>query len=127
MSTENKIQKEHSAAAPGHNEIILLTGETSPGVKRIEAISKHISFVDRIFLFVGVFLVAYAYGLDGTLRYTYQVNSAKTNFNHNHNTNYLSAARNCKLFTAFIARIYHSSSKCDCSSSSGLPSHTSLI
>ena len=52
---------------------IALIGETSPGVKRIEAISKHISRTDRWFLFFGVFLIAYVYGLDGTLRYTYQV------------------------------------------------------
>ncbi|KAJ6445003.1 siderochrome-iron transporter (Sit1) [Purpureocillium lavendulum] len=44
----------------------------SPGVARIEAISQCITFTDRIFIFFGVFLVAYAYGLDGTLRYSYQ-------------------------------------------------------
>lgn len=57
---------------PDDDEITLI-GETSPGVKRIEAISKHIARRDRWFLFFGVFLVAYVYGLDGTLRYTYQV------------------------------------------------------
>lgn len=55
-----------------HDEI-LLTGETSPGVRRIEVISAHITLIDRIFLFIGVFLIAYVYSLDGTLRYTYQV------------------------------------------------------
>ena len=55
-----------------HDEI-LLTGETSPGVRRIEVVSAHITLNDRIFLFIGVFLIAYAYSLDGTLRYTYQV------------------------------------------------------
>ncbi|KAL3953970.1 hypothetical protein ACCO45_011926 [Purpureocillium lilacinum] len=44
----------------------------SPGVARVEALSQCITFVDRIFIFLGVFLVAYAYGLDGTLRYAYQ-------------------------------------------------------
>jgi SIT family siderophore-iron:H+ symporter-like MFS transporter len=44
----------------------------SPGVARIEAISGAITFTDRIFIFLSVFLVAYCYGLDGTLRYTYQ-------------------------------------------------------
>jgi len=48
-------------------------GEKSPGVARIEAINRHIKFSDRIGLVVGVFLIAYAYGLDGTVRYTYQV------------------------------------------------------
>ncbi|KAJ4313779.1 ferrioxamine B transporter [Fusarium piperis] len=45
---------------------------TSPGVVRIKAISEVITFTDRIFIFFGVFLIAYAYGLDGTVRYTYQ-------------------------------------------------------
>lgn len=45
---------------------------TSPGVVRIKAISEVITLTDRIFIFFGVFLLAYAYGLDGTVRYTYQ-------------------------------------------------------
>ncbi|KAF7588761.1 Siderophore transporter [Aspergillus hancockii] len=44
----------------------------SPGVKRIEAISSQLGFVARFFLFFGIFLVAYVYGLDGQLRGTYQ-------------------------------------------------------
>lgn len=44
----------------------------SPGVARVEAMSNSITFVDRIFIFFGIFLVAYVYGLDGTLRYTFQ-------------------------------------------------------
>jgi hypothetical protein len=50
-----------------------ILGEKSPGVLRIEATSAHFTFVDRIFVFFGVFLIAYAYGLDGIIRYTYQV------------------------------------------------------
>lgn len=50
-----------------------LLGRKSPGVERIEAISHHITFANRIAIFLGVFLIAYAYGLDGTLRYAYQV------------------------------------------------------
>ena len=49
-----------------------LLGNKSPGVARVEAISSQITRLDRVFLFLGVFIVAYAYGLDGTLRYTYQ-------------------------------------------------------
>ncbi|KAF5547943.1 siderophore iron transporter 1 [Fusarium napiforme] len=45
---------------------------TSPGVQRIKAMSEVITLVDRIFIFFGVFLIAYAYGLDGTVRYAYQ-------------------------------------------------------
>ena len=50
-----------------------LVGAQSPGVARIEAINAHLTSFDRWFLGIGVFLIAYAYGLDGTVRYTYQV------------------------------------------------------
>lgn len=49
-----------------------ILGEKSPGVQRIEAISAHFTLIDRVFVFFGVFLIAYAYGLDGIIRYTYQ-------------------------------------------------------
>ncbi|KAI8942966.1 ferrioxamine B transporter [Plenodomus lindquistii] len=49
-----------------------LVGEKSPGVARIEALNAHTTLTNRICIFFGLFLVAYAYGLDGTLRYTYQ-------------------------------------------------------
>ncbi|KAB5583064.1 siderochrome-iron transporter [Coniochaeta sp. 2T2.1] len=50
----------------------LTIDEKSPGVVRVEALSSVMTLTDRIFIFFGVFLIAYAYGLDGTLRYTYQ-------------------------------------------------------
>ena len=46
----------------------------SPGVKRIEVLSSYLWNIDRVFLFSGIFLVAYVYGLDGQVRGTYQVN-----------------------------------------------------
>lgn len=52
-----------------------LLGATSPGVKRMEVVAAHLTFVNRIFVFLSVFLIAYAYSLDGTIRYTYQVRS----------------------------------------------------
>ncbi|KAF5987402.1 siderophore iron transporter 1 [Fusarium coicis] len=45
---------------------------TSPGVQRIKAMSEVITLADRTFIFFGVFFIAYAYGLDGTVRYAYQ-------------------------------------------------------
>lgn len=48
-------------------------GIGSPGVRRIEVISSQFNLVHRIIFFFGVFLIAYVYGLDGTIRYTYQV------------------------------------------------------
>lgn len=49
-----------------------LLGAKSPGVARIEALNAHTTFTNRCFIFFGIFLIAYAYGLDGTLRGTYQ-------------------------------------------------------
>lgn len=51
----------------------VLAGAKSPGVARIEAINAHMTFANRILIGFGVFLIAYAYGLDSTIRYTYQV------------------------------------------------------
>ncbi|WVF68087.1 hypothetical protein IAT40_002850 [Kwoniella sp. CBS 6097] len=48
-------------------------GDKSPGVKRIEAIASCFTSWHRYILFITVFLVAYSYGLDGSVRYTYQV------------------------------------------------------
>lgn len=47
----------------------------SPGVARVEALAAILTLPDRIAIFLGVFLAAYAYGLDGTLRGTYQVHA----------------------------------------------------
>jgi SIT family siderophore-iron:H+ symporter-like MFS transporter len=57
------------------NEKTLLLGGKSPGVRRIEAIATQFTNLDRVFIFIGVFLIAYAYGLDSSVRYTYQVQS----------------------------------------------------
>lgn len=51
---------------------VSIVGDKSPGVARVEAIASQLTTADRVFLFLGVFLIAYAYGLDGTVRYTYQ-------------------------------------------------------
>ncbi|KAK3292429.1 major facilitator superfamily domain-containing protein [Chaetomium fimeti] len=46
--------------------------DKSPGVRRAEALAAVLTTTDRVFIFLGVFLVAFAYGLDGVLRYAYQ-------------------------------------------------------
>jgi MFS transporter, SIT family, siderophore-iron:H+ symporter len=51
---------------------VALIGKLSPGVARIEALSQQITTLNRVCIFFGVFLIAYAYGLDGTLRYAFQ-------------------------------------------------------
>jgi SIT family siderophore-iron:H+ symporter-like MFS transporter len=70
-------EKHDTTVNPNQNYVnepdnTLLIGNKSPGVARIEAIAAHLTLKDRIFLFLGVFLIAYVYGLDGTLRYSYQ-------------------------------------------------------
>jgi len=59
-----------------------LIGAQSPGVARIEVLSKHITMRNRIAIFMGVFLIAYAYGLDGMLRYAYQPTATNKFANH---------------------------------------------
>lgn len=65
-------KNEAAAATVPSNAAEAVKDIKSPGVQRIEAISSAMTNVDRVFIFIGVFLVAYAYGLDGTLRYSYQ-------------------------------------------------------
>ncbi|KAF4987461.1 hypothetical protein FGRMN_10364 [Fusarium graminum] len=70
-SKENNIATDHGREVPG-SAADAVRDITSPGVQRIKAMSEVITLVDRIFIFFGVFLIAYAYGLDGTVRYAYQ-------------------------------------------------------
>ena len=44
----------------------------SPGVARIEVINSQLTRRDRLWMFIGVFLIGYAYGLDSQVRSTYQ-------------------------------------------------------
>ncbi|KAL2847484.1 major facilitator superfamily domain-containing protein [Aspergillus pseudoustus] len=46
--------------------------EISPGVKRIELINQQFGLWARVAMFSGIWLIAYVYGLDGTVRGTYQ-------------------------------------------------------
>ena len=61
---------------------VALLAEQSPGVARIAATNAHISFINRICILIGIFLIAYAYGLDGTLRFTYQPYATASFNNH---------------------------------------------
>jgi hypothetical protein len=62
----------NNRSAPVNDQTNLL-GQGSPGVRRIEIINANFTLVDRVCLFLSIFLIAYVYGLDGTVRYTYQV------------------------------------------------------
>ncbi|KAK4163271.1 hypothetical protein QBC43DRAFT_289942 [Cladorrhinum sp. PSN259] len=46
--------------------------QLSPGVRRAEALSAVLTTRDFIFVFLAIFIIAFAYGLDGMLRYAYQ-------------------------------------------------------
>src|SRR4051812_13009064 len=69
---DNKEGIDATTKPTSFNSPTPLIGAKSPGVARIEALNAHTSFINRCCIFFGIFLVAYAYGLDGTLRYTYQ-------------------------------------------------------
>ncbi|EKJ74035.1 hypothetical protein NXS19_009594 [Fusarium pseudograminearum] len=70
MSLKETNEANHEAKASTPAEAV--RDITSPGVQRIKAMSEVITMTDRIFIFLGVFLISYAYGLDGTVRYAYQ-------------------------------------------------------
>ncbi|KAG5990590.1 hypothetical protein E4U52_004439 [Claviceps spartinae] len=61
-----------NSAAPPATAADAVRDIRSPGIVRVEAVSSVITTLDRFFIFTGVFLLAYVYGLDGTLRYAYQ-------------------------------------------------------
>ncbi|WWC92118.1 uncharacterized protein L201_007072 [Kwoniella dendrophila CBS 6074] len=65
-----KFEVEKELEKQGDNETAF--GDKSPGVRRIEAIASCFTTWHKWVLFISVFLVAYSYGLDGTVRYTYQ-------------------------------------------------------
>ncbi|KAK1996443.1 MFS general substrate transporter, partial [Colletotrichum falcatum] len=71
-NNNNSSNNNNDNAPPAHEHSGHATGEKSPGVVRMEALAAAMTRADRVFIFLGVFLVAYAYGLDGTLRYAYQ-------------------------------------------------------
>ncbi|KAK7747662.1 hypothetical protein SLS62_008988 [Diatrype stigma] len=52
------------------------------GVERIAAISAAFTTPLKVILFVGIFLVAYCYGLDATVRYTYQTTATNSYSQH---------------------------------------------
>lgn len=66
------LQKTHTNTNLDEKTAKVLT-EKSPGILRIEAITSMFTRWNLAILFSAVFLVAYCYGLDGTLRYTYQI------------------------------------------------------
>ncbi|TFK51951.1 siderochrome-iron transporter [Heliocybe sulcata] len=54
----------------------------SPGVKRVEAIASSFTRLDLVVLFGGIFLIAYAYGLDQQTRSVYQTYATNSYSTH---------------------------------------------
>ncbi|KIX03827.1 uncharacterized protein Z518_07380 [Rhinocladiella mackenziei CBS 650.93] len=85
LPNEPKAVEENPAdynEQPSNRHGSIIIGEKSPGVARIEALTEVLTLTDRVFLFIGVFLIAYAYGLDGTVRYTYQTTATSSMEEH---------------------------------------------
>ncbi|KAK4465403.1 putative siderophore iron transporter 1 [Cladorrhinum samala] len=66
-----------SAPAPAKDgaastQTAAVSNDKSPGVRRAEALAAVLTRTDYICIFAGIFIVAFAYGLDGMLRYAYQ-------------------------------------------------------
>lgn len=68
QTTNNALPRASESSDGTHDKL----NDKSPGVIRVEALSSVMTTFDRYLVFFSVFLIAYAYGLDGTLRYTYQ-------------------------------------------------------
>lgn len=82
---EDATSSKNTPTGPDYDQHVLDSGSKSynqapetenilatAGVRRIEAINSQLGTVDRVVVFLGLFLIAYCYGLDGTVRYTYQ-------------------------------------------------------
>ncbi len=86
LPTSPKISDDHvpsyaaQSSSERHQSIVM--AEKSPGVARIEAINEVLTKTDRVFLFIGVFLIAYAYTLDGSVRYTFQTTATASMGHH---------------------------------------------
>ncbi|KAG6288104.1 hypothetical protein E4U09_005746 [Claviceps aff. purpurea] len=70
--TASILPADQNSPAPPATAANAVRDIRSPGIVRVEAVSSVITTLDRFFIFTGVFLLAYVYGLDGTLRYAYQ-------------------------------------------------------
>jgi len=72
--TTMSTTKEDLFYSSNNDDTVDIKGEKSLGVKRVEALSAQLSKSDRTILFISIFFIAYAYGLDILLRSaTYQV------------------------------------------------------
>ncbi|ORY86174.1 siderochrome-iron transporter [Protomyces lactucae-debilis] len=78
VSMSNSFRRESNAGVKQHDNFVTKTVSAtapdtkSPGVRRVEALASTYSSTAILFLLFAIFIAAYAYDLDGTIRYTYQ-------------------------------------------------------
>lgn len=97
-----------------------LIGTQSPGVARIEALSKHITTGNRIAIFLGVFLIAYAYGLVSQFS-LYCVRRYSANLILGwHTALCVPTNRNIGLREPFVTLDYQRCESCSCCCRSGM-------
>lgn len=70
---EKKDNSQTQVQQDSTSDSIALLDKESPGVRRVQILSSHIHLIDRVFLFASIFLIAYVYGLDNSVRLIYQV------------------------------------------------------
>lgn len=61
MSEVDEKKPKAEPYASDDDDVVTLIGDKSPGVVRIEALSEHITFANRIFIFFGIFLIAVSF------------------------------------------------------------------
>jgi hypothetical protein len=103
------------------NEIDII-GDQSPGVRRAKVLRDNLNQNDRIYIFVSLFLLAYVYTLDGTLRYVYQVRALGRDSIIELSLKGSTALCHRRIWHAFYSCNDQRSTQCDCCSCSGLES-----
>ncbi|KAI5459058.1 major facilitator superfamily domain-containing protein [Mariannaea sp. PMI_226] len=71
-STSSEQFPHHAESISGGEHQGLKPSSESSGVARMTFISEHLTTRDRIWLFLGIFIVGYAYGLESQVRLAYQ-------------------------------------------------------
>jgi MFS transporter, SIT family, siderophore-iron:H+ symporter len=72
MPADDKVNAQPAHVDVDGSRSSFSVDDKSPGVRRAEALAAVLTKKDRIIIFLGVFLVSFAYNLDGILRYAYQ-------------------------------------------------------
>lgn len=73
--TTTDERKDYGTPVTRHDDPTMpnIFGAGSLGVRRVEAMAAQLTTMDKIFLVISIFIVAYAYTLSNVLNYAYQV------------------------------------------------------